>query len=59
MMIVGGILLVLGFVFPLLMVIKLVEATFWLSFLSHACSIVGMFLGFLGLFSYIRIERKK
>ena len=50
--------MLLGVIFPFLMVIKIIEPTFWLSFLSHACSVIGIFLGFYGAFSYIRIERK-
>lgn len=58
MMVAGAILLVLGVVFPFLMVLKMIEPTFWLSFVSHACSVIGMFLGFYGLFSYVRIGHK-
>lgn len=58
MMVAGAALLVLGVVFPFLMVLKIVEPSFWLSFLSQACSVIGMFMGFYGLFSHIRIGRQ-
>lgn len=42
-------LLLIGVFLPLLMVAKLVESTFFLNFFAHACSVVGVFLGFYGV----------
>ena len=58
MMLVGAGLMLLGVILPWLMVLKVVESTFFLNFFSHACSVLGIFLGFYGLFTYIRVERK-
>jgi hypothetical protein len=58
MILLGTGLMLLGVIFPLLMVVKVIEPTLWLSFLSHGCSVIGVFLGFYGVFSYVRIERK-
>lgn len=50
--------MILGACLPLLMVIKLLTASYALSFISYGASLVGMFLAFLGLFSYVRSKRE-
>mgnify|MGYP006309423945 CR=1 FL=1 len=45
---IGLILVLFGFIAPYLMVIDVVEASLWLSFRSHAASVSGLFLGFIG-----------
>ncbi|MDT8306804.1 MAG: hypothetical protein RRC07_12780 [Anaerolineae bacterium] len=59
LMVIGLVGLVTGVVLPFLMVIRVIEPSFLLSFISYAASVVGMFLGFLGAFSYARTERAK
>lgn len=44
----GVILLIIGFLLPFLMVIRVLEPSFFLSFLSYASSLVGLILGLLG-----------
>ena len=56
---VGVVLLITGVVLPLLIVIKAIPSTYLLNFLSYACSLVGMVLGFLGLFSEVKIRRDR
>jgi hypothetical protein len=46
---IGFIMMVLGIVFPLLMVMKVLESTFFLNFLSYTLSLVGMILGVIGI----------
>ncbi len=58
MMVIGVLLMILGVALPLLMVIKLIESTFLLAFVSYGASLVGMVLAFLGLFSFVRFRRK-
>jgi len=58
MMIIGVALMLLGVILPWLMVLQLVQSTFFLVFLSHACSVAGVILGFLGLVSIVRVGRK-
>jgi len=41
------ILMIIGVVIPFLMVIHLVQSTFFLNFLSYAASTVGFFLGII------------
>jgi hypothetical protein len=59
LMVIGVILMILGVALPLLMVVKVLTATLALSFLSYGASLVGMFLAFYGLFSYVKISRRK
>ncbi len=59
LIVIGVILMILGVLLPLLMVVKVLTATLALSFLSYGASLVGMFLAFYGLFSYVKISRRK
>jgi hypothetical protein len=56
---IGFLLVLTGFVLPLLMVIKVVESTFFLNFFSYTASTVGFFLGIIGASMYARERRKK
>lgn len=51
--------LLFGFIAPFLMVLGIVPSSFWLSFLSHASSVGGLFLGLIGVSSYIEVNKKK
>ena len=59
MMVLGTLMMILGVVLPLLMVVKVIESTFLLAFISFGFSLVGMVVAFLGLFSYVSIRRNK
>ncbi len=56
---IGFALLVIGWVLPVLMVLKLIEASFFLSFLSHGASVGGLFLGLIGAARYAGEVRKR
>ena len=58
MMLLGTALLVLGVLLPLLMVIKILPSTLWLSFLSYTASVVGMFVGLIGALTYSRNKKR-
>lgn len=58
MIFLGAFLLLLGVIIPFLMVTKVIEPTFTLSFLSHFSSVSGMIIGFWGIISYTSIRRK-
>jgi len=45
---IGFVLVLLGFVMPLLMVIDVIPTNLVLSLLSHAASVTGLILGLLG-----------
>ena len=55
---IGFLLVLLGFLIPMLMIIHILEASFFLSFLSHGVSVAGLFLGMIGAASYIRLGKK-
>lgn len=57
MIVIGVTLLLAGVILPLLMVTQIIASTYFLNFLSFACSLVGMFLGFFGLFSFVKTKR--
>ncbi len=49
----GFLLVLAGAVLPFLMVIRLLDASLWLSFVSYGSSVSGMFVGLLGAASII------
>ena len=59
MLIIAVILLVLGVVLPFLMVMDVLESTFFLNFFSYTCQVSGLFLGMIGTFSLVKINRDK
>lgn len=57
---IGFVLVLLGFLLPLLIVIKLLESTFFLNFFSFIASTVGLFIGILGAAQFaIEIRRSR
>lgn len=58
LILVGFVLVVVGFVLPFLMVMQAVESTFFLNFISYAASITGMVLGMIGAVQYYQIHKK-
>ena len=58
MILIGAVLMFLGVVLPLLMVIKILPSTLWLSFLSYTASVVGMFVGLIGALTYARNKKR-
>ena len=55
---IGFVLVLLGFVIPLLMVIKVIETSFDLIFISQAASVSGVFLVIIGAAMYSRLSRR-
>ena len=58
MIFIGFLMVLFGFVTPLLMVIKVLEASYLLGFLSYALSVAGLFMGVIGASQYVRVHRK-
>lgn len=54
---IGFALVVLGVVLPFLMVLHILESTFFLNFLSYGASIAGLFLGLIGSAYYVRLKK--
>lgn len=54
----GVTLMLLGAVLPFLMVIRVLESTFFLNFFSWAASVAGLFLGTIGIATYVKEKQK-
>jgi hypothetical protein len=55
---IGFVLVTIGMVFPFLMVMQILESTFFLNFFSFAASVAGLFLGLIGGAMYVRLSQK-
>ncbi|MBL7184237.1 MAG: hypothetical protein ISS50_07285 [Anaerolineae bacterium] len=55
---IGFALVLFGFLAPFLMTIKVVEASYALSFLSYAASVSGLLLGIIGAAWYSRLGKR-
>ncbi|NJC97290.1 MAG: hypothetical protein C3F07_02135 [Anaerolineales bacterium] len=53
----GLFLMLLGIVLPFLMVIQVLESTFFLNFFSWGASVAGLSLGTVGFAMYARIRK--
>ena len=53
----GGVLVVVGFLLPLLMVLGVIPTTFLLGFIAYAASFGGLMLGVIGSALWARIKR--
>ena len=58
LILVGFCLLLFGFIAPLLMVVKVIGSSLWLSFLSYIASATGLLLGLVGTAWYSNARRK-
>jgi membrane associated rhomboid family serine protease len=54
----GFILLVIGFLLPFLMVLRLLEPTLLLNFVAYFASLFGLISGVVGVVTYARTEKK-
>jgi hypothetical protein len=59
MIILGLLMVIAGVVLPMLMVVKVLESTFFLNFFSYFLSMAGTFLGIIGAAMYVRFTRGK
>jgi len=56
---IGFVLVVLGAVLPFLIIMKVIESTFFLNFFAYGASLIGLVLGFVGATMYVREHRSK
>jgi uncharacterized membrane protein len=59
LILIGFVLVTLGMVLPFLMVMQVVESTFFMNFFSFGASVSGIFLGIIGGAMYVRQSQKK
>lgn len=58
-LVIGFFMVLAGVILPFLMVLKILESTFFLNFFSYAISTLGLFLGIIGTALYVRENRRK
>jgi hypothetical protein len=58
LLILGVVLMLVGAVLPFLMVIKILESTFFLNFFSWGASVAGLMLGMMGIAGYSQERRR-
>jgi hypothetical protein len=56
---IGLFLVILGVALPFLMVLHVIESTFFLNFFSYGASLVGLFLGLIGSARIVSSRRNK
>ena len=54
----GLILMLLGVILPFLMLIRVLESTFFLNFFSWGASVGGLFLGIIGVATWVRMRKE-
>jgi hypothetical protein len=60
LLLIATLLLLFGCTMPFLMVIKVVESTFFMNFLSYGASVAGLFLGIIGIATQrFKTDKKK
>lgn len=56
---IGFVLVLLGWILPFLMVIGILESSFFLGFLSYGASVSGLFLGVAGSAYLVHLSRRR
>jgi hypothetical protein len=54
LIIIGFVLLVIGFLLPFLIILQVLESTFFLNFAAYLSSVSGLFLGVIGVAMYMK-----
>ena len=49
----------MGALLPFLMVLGVLESTFFLNFFAYACQVSGLFVGMYGIFTAVKIFRNR
>ena len=52
LIVIGAVLLLIGWIVPLLIVLQMIAPTFLLGFMSYGASVVGLALGLIGIFTH-------
>jgi len=54
----GLVLLLIGWIIPLLIVMRVIPSTFFLNFVAWGASISGFFLGFIGVATWTKMRKE-
>lgn len=57
MIVLGGGMMLVSIILPLLMILQMLRLTFFLNFLAYGLSVAGMIIGFIGIVTMIKIKR--
>ena len=55
----GGSMMLISVILPLLMVLQILQSSFFLNFLTYGLSVAGLLIGFIGMVNMVRVERAK
>jgi hypothetical protein len=58
LILIGFVLLVIGFLLPFLMVLRLLEPTLPLNFIAYFASLFGLIIGVIGIVTYTQVRKK-
>ena len=58
MILIGIVLMLVGWVLPFLMVLQVLASSYALNFFSYIAQISGLFLGIIGAAMYVRLKKK-
>jgi hypothetical protein len=58
LILIGIVLMLVGWVLPFLMVLQVLASSFALNFLSYTAQISGLFLGIIGAAMHVRLKKK-
>ena len=58
LILIGFVLLVIGFLLPFLMVLQVLESTLPMNFLAYLASFFGLISGLVGVVTYARTQKK-
>ena len=59
LILIGFGLVLLGAILPFLMVMRIVQSTFFLNFFSYGASVTGLFLGIIGSAMFVQYRKAK
>jgi len=57
--VIGFFLVLLGAVLPFLIILGIIESTLFINFVAFVVSVVGVFLGVIGVATYVGEERRE
>jgi hypothetical protein len=58
MILIGVGLMVMGWVFPFLMVLRVLRSSWTLNIFSYVAQVAGLFLGVIGAAMYVKLKKK-
>ena len=57
-LVLAGGMMIVSIIIPLLMVLQLLQSTFFLNFLSYTLSVAGLMIGMIGIVTMVKLRNK-